>query len=153
MREGRLILSGVNGAADRACEHEICNVFGGCTITSGHGHWRRPSDGAMIEDALRIVDIAYVPSAENDAKLYAIAVEYLHASGEDAVYCRYANGYIQLVDRKSDMDNGVGKFDLSFAGILNAVNVLADKSRPIDERVAAFGFIEAGLPDEEDKKS
>lgn len=107
LREARIIL--INSAehvlAMRDCLNAIGLAFGGYTQILGMGAWQ-PTEGNLLSESVRMVEIAYQPSRENDEKLYDIANEYRQAAKQFSVYLRYGNGHVQLVEAMSCMDNG-----------------------------------------------
>lgn len=107
MKEARIIFP-VEGALNQAvqrCLSNITHTFGGCTIIEGMGHWLHPN-GQYLQENVRIADIAYEPSEENDAKLYDLAWDFREAGNQVEVYLRYGNGHVQMVTERSCMDNG-----------------------------------------------
>lgn len=141
MKEARIILPTefVSSKAINACMTLIEKEFRGCTFYNGMGWWHNTSE------AIRIVDIAYEPSDENDAKLFDIAWKFREDAKQQSVYLRYGNGHVQMVTELCCMDNGHGHFDLSFGGMLDAMNELTDPGRTTEERVAAFEYLESSI--------
>lgn len=127
MKEARIIfpVDGPMNAAFVQCMHEITHVFGGATIYPGTGYWKQPN-GDYLEENIRIADIAYEQTKENDAKLYDIAWDFRHANNQVEVYLRYGNGYVQMVTKKSCMDNGEFDWDVFRADVHRAKDDLAD---------------------------
>lgn len=111
MREARIIFpaEGKNTIEVRECIHQIKIAFGGATVTDGFGYWLHPN-GEHVQEIVRIADIAYEPTQENDAKLYDLAWTFRKNAEQIAVYLRYGNGHVQMVTMNSCMDNG--EFDL-----------------------------------------
>lgn len=146
MKEARIIfpMEGALTAVVQQCIHNITHAFGGCTIYDGMGHWKHPN-GSYEQEICRIADIAYEPNEENDAKLYDLAWDFRQAGNQVEVYLRYGNGHVQMVTEKSCMDNGHGHFDLSFGAVIDAMNELTDPGRTMDERMAAFEYLESAL--------
>lgn len=118
MREARIIfpVEGPLNEAMQRCIHNITHAFGGCTITVGTGHWKHPN-GEFLQENVRVADIAYEQNEKNDAKLYDLAWDFLHSTGQIEVYLRYGNGHVQMVTFESCMDNG--EFD--WAGLVNGL--------------------------------
>lgn len=148
MKEARMILPwddlGDRGAAVYHTTNKLCATFGGVTETRGNGLWR-DSEGKPIAEQVAILDIAYEPTDENDAKLYDIAWQYGEEAKQTSVYLRYGNGFVQLVSKLSCMDNGHGHFDLSFGGVIEAMNDLTDTGKSREDRMAAFEYLESAL--------
>lgn len=106
MKEGRIILptgsrsAGLDTAILLAFQMGIAATFGGATISDGRGYWKGETEPILI------VDVAYEPTWDNDAKLYDIARKFLDDAKQESVYVRYANGNVQFVTALSCMDNG-----------------------------------------------
>lgn len=147
MKEARIILP-VDAKGVFDAETTIVNTFGGYTIYNARGRWIAPS-GQPFDEAVAIVDIAYEPSNENDAKLYDIAWKFREDAKQVEVYLRYGNGHVQMVSEKSCMDNGHGHFDLEFGGILNAITTLTDPGMSSEDRLAAFEYLQGSTVDRE----
>lgn len=146
MKEARIIfpIEGPLNAAYQECVHNLIHTFGGATIFAANGHWKHPN-GQFVDEIVRIADIAYEPSDENDAKLYDLAWDFLKKTNQVEVYLRYGNGHVQMVSEKSCMDNGHGHFDLEFGGIITAMNTLTDPGMTIEDRTSAFEYLETAL--------
>lgn len=149
MKEARLILPSARLSAVSTTHAALLKEFGGYTVYHGSGEWAAPSGQPLFEDIL-ITDIAYEPTDENDAKLYDIAWQFREDAKQVEVYLRYGNGHVQMVSEKSCMDNGHGHFDLSFGGIIDAMNELTDPGRTLEERTSAFEYLETALVNKKD---
>lgn len=147
MKEARIILPIDDNTtlAVQECINEIRDEFNGATVYGGVGVWKFPSTGQPISENVSIVDIAYEPSDENDAKLFDIAWKFREDAKQQSVYLRYGNGHVQMVTEFCCMNNGHGHFDLSFGGMLDAMNELTDPGRTTEERVAAFEYLESSI--------
>lgn len=147
MKEARLILVNENAyhaLAIKIATRTLVDAFGGVTVSHANGSWT-DSRGNVQEEAVKIVDVAYVQSDDNDAKLYDIANAYRENAKQKEVYLRYGNGHVQLISAKSCMDNGHGGFDLSFGGMIEAMNVLVDTGKSREDRLDAFEYLESSL--------
>ena len=145
MREGRLVLPALYPFVTTAI-NRVVDAFGGATVTYGDGYWK-PNGCSVVLDPVRIVDVAYQPSDENDAKLFDIAAEFLIAAEQKSVYVRYASGHVQFVEHTSVLENGKGAFAPSLTGVLEAINILTDKSQGSERRVDALQFLEDSMAD------
>lgn len=147
MKEARIILPIDRQTAEAAqiCIDNIRDEFHGATVYRGVGVWKFPSTGQPISEDVSIVDIAYPPSDENDTKLYDIAWQFREDAKQQEVYLRYGNGHVQMVSEKSCMDNGHGHFDLSFGGVIDAMNDLTDPGKSGEDRLSAFEYLESAL--------
>jgi hypothetical protein len=107
MREGRIILpmGGCARLPSADAITRIADTFGGYTVTTGFGKWKN-GEGKLYSEDVRIVDVAYEPNWDNDAKLYDIASRFQQEAKQESVYVRYANGTVQFVSAQSCMDNG-----------------------------------------------
>lgn len=143
MKEARIIYpqGGPLNQKLRDAFHRVTSEFGGCTEYVADGYWKAPS-GDVVQERVKIMDIAYVPNDENDAKLYDIAWAMREAGGQVEVYLRYGNGHVQMVSAMSCMDNGHGHFDLSLGGVLEAVNQLANTAATFEDRLSAFEYLD-----------
>lgn len=110
MREAKMFLPR-NGDMDVHIAQVIRHVnaaFGGCSVMTGSGYWVSPKDGKTFAEEICSVEIAYEQTAENDHKLYDIANAFRIDAKQQAVYLRYADGHVQLVNALSD---GPDNFD------------------------------------------
>lgn len=144
MKEARIILPipFQNATAGINVQNALMEAFGGFTVYTGSGQWKAES-GQPISEYVTIVDVAYEPSDENDAKLYDIAWKFREDAKQVEVYLRYGNGHVQMVSEKSCMDNGHGHYDLEFGGILNAITTLTDPGQTVEDRVSAFEYLQS----------
>lgn len=148
MKEARLILP-LGQFPHQSTITSLIEIFGGVTISKGRGFWK-PKDNPILEEYVEIVDVAYEPSDENDAKLYDIAWQFGKDAKQVEVYLRYGNGHVQMVTEKSCMDNGHGHFDLEFGGILNAITTLTDPGMSLEDRVYAFEYLQGSTVNKKD---
>lgn len=107
MKEARIIFPvlGPLNEAMQAALHMIYHAFGGATVFPAEGYWLHPN-GSYIQEPVRVADIAYEPSDENDRKLFDIAWHLRAAANQVEVYLRYGNGNVQMVQELSCMNNG-----------------------------------------------
>lgn len=150
MKEARLILTTANMSAIIDTQNAISKAFGGFTTYSGVGQWNDPKTGQPFSETIIITDVAYEPSDENDAKLYDIAWQFCENAKQSEVYLRYGNGHVQMVSEKSCMDNGHGHFDLSFGGVIDAMNDLTNVGLSREDRMSAFEYLETALVNRKD---
>lgn len=102
MREARIIVP-----SDRTMGivHELIKEFGGATQMRAIGSWTAPS-GEIVTEEVTIIDVAYIPTEVSDRKLYDLAWQYGQDAEQVAVYLRYGNGHVQMVQEFSCMNNG-----------------------------------------------
>lgn len=143
MKEARIIAPIVVNNLDPLpkLQTALRGAFGGYTIYTGVGAWTIPSSKQPLSEEVAIIDIAYEPSDENDAKLYDIARKFREDAKQVEVYLRYGNGHVQMVSEKSCMDNGHGHFDLEFGGMLKALDVLTDSGETAEDRLSALEYL------------
>lgn len=151
MKEAKIIFPvnlETSDAVDSAMKN-IIDTWGGATSVISTGYWRNPTDptNKIHMEVVKAVEIAYEPSDEMDAKLYDIAWQFREAAKQVEVYLRYGNGHVQMVTEKSCMDNGHGHFDLSFGGMIEAMNTLTDPGQSQADRMSAFEYLESSLID------
>lgn len=141
MREARIIfpVTGPLNAAVQSGIEQITHAFGGATVYQAMGSWKAPN-GEFLHEAVRIADIAYEPSTENDAKLYDIAWEFRQAANQVEVYLRYGNGNVQMVTEKSCMDNGEVGFD--FHKLMIDLHAIEDIERETVSDIAHAEHVE-----------
>lgn len=106
-------------------QNDIVAAFGGFTGYRGEGAWTSPTGKAEREDVV-IVDIAYEPSKENDAKLHDIAWQFLKNANQVEVYLRYGNGHVQMVQELSCMNNGEFEWEALAASVGRVKDDLTD---------------------------
>lgn len=153
MKEARLILPTsyaspmipANEDARALVKDKLLKTFGGFTSYYGKGAWTILNTGQPLFEEVEMVDVAYDPSDESDAKLFDIALQFGQDAKQQEVYLRYGNGHVQMVSEKSCMDNGHGHFDLSFGGMIDAMNDLTNPGKSYEDRMAAFEYLESSL--------
>jgi hypothetical protein len=131
MREGRIILpmGGCARLPSADAITRIADTFGGYTVTTGFGKWKN-GEGKLYSEDVRIVDVAYEPNWDNDAKLFDIASRFQQEAKQESVYIRYANGVVQLVTAQSCMQS---KQVLVEPGEFDWDKLRADLNEPADE--------------------
>lgn len=147
MKEARIIFPvGILGKplyhAMQTSINQINLFFNGCTTLSGIGYWKNTE--SIIEQApVHICDIAYEQNTANDMQLFEIAMKFRKDAEQKEVYLRYGNGHVQMVNEHSIMDNGRPNcwYSPDFAGVVDAVNSLADIEQTPGTRIAAFEFL------------
>jgi hypothetical protein len=151
LREARFIYP-ADGPLNQAMQdalHKLKTMFGGATIYPATGYWA--NSGELMEENVRVADIAYNPCYATDCALYALAQEIRKASNQIEVYLRYGNGHVQFVSEHSlVMDNGeeLPTEDIEvpdFVNMIDAVVRLVDEHTPVGERVAAFEYMTRSL--------
>lgn len=99
MREARIILPVVDGGLDvlNSCMTELAEAFGGFTLLTGVGGWIK--DGEVVEDDNAIFDIACDENKDwTFDRLLQIATKHANLLKQDAVYIRYPDGCVEIVD-------------------------------------------------------
>lgn len=101
MHEARIVLpeadnSGIQlPSIHAALERELCERFGGCTVTRASGLWRHPDTGQVVRDRVVTYDVAI--DRADAPKVRAIAVEFGRRARQDAVYFRSPTGMVQII--------------------------------------------------------
>jgi hypothetical protein len=105
MREGRIVLpiTTATNIAYHDAKQRLVDAFGGITVTFGNGTYK--GEHWTTTEPVEIIDVAYVPEWDNDAKLYDIASRFQQEAKQESVYVRYANGVVQLVTAQSCMQS------------------------------------------------
>ena len=101
MREARIILpTDVAPAATDWLQAELADQFGGYTRTFGHGAWREPATGKLIEEPIAVYDIAvgeqHGPYDHWSNVLRETAITVGRMAGQQSVYVRYPDGYVTI---------------------------------------------------------
>lgn len=103
-REGRLILpvpaDGSLNAVNRELRRELAQRFGGYTMTTGQGGWVSPT-GELVEEPVAIYDVAIRDGAVERDDLWQLAHVYRGKAKQEAVYLRFPDGRVFLVDKAS----------------------------------------------------
>ena len=76
---------------------DVVAAFGGCSIVDAEGAWVS-NDGTLYREPVKQIVTAYEPSPETDAKLRHIAVAAGLTGFQLAMYVRYANGTVEIID-------------------------------------------------------
>lgn len=86
--------------AFRSFEREVCQAFGGFTVTLGHGAWR-DANGIIIKDTVRVYTIATddvtFQARDTDDTLRSLARDYGRRLSQDAVYVRLYTGEVEIL--------------------------------------------------------
>jgi hypothetical protein len=72
-------------------------AFGGCTIRTAHGSWLDSKGHAVIEPVWEIV-AACEDTPANVHALRATAIDAGHMGKQEAVYCRFPSGDVEIID-------------------------------------------------------
>lgn len=143
MREARIILPDAAPASVlTSIINSIVDHFGGATVWAAQGYWIGPGE-KRLDEAVRIVDIAYKPSRDGDNQLFDIARDFCVKAHQVEVYLRYGNGHVQLVRVDSVMDNGElpNAVDVpEFMNLADAVGTLVEETSTVGEKIAAFEY-------------
>jgi hypothetical protein len=78
-------------------QHELATIFGGYTVTKGEGGWVSPR-GDHVRDLVRVYTVAMADSEANADVLEEIALRYGRQLGQEAVYIRFPNGNVDIID-------------------------------------------------------
>lgn len=103
MKEARIILPVVDNMLKSLNIHDafmrsVTDMFGGFTMTTGSGGWKR-DNGEYVDDDVAIYDIACDEHSDSTYdKLFLLATEYGRQLGQQAVYLRYPDGEVEIVD-------------------------------------------------------
>lgn len=97
LREARVVLP-KNAQGHARLRRRFAEAFGGYTETEGRGGWVN-GDGVLEQEQVRVYDVAMDPGPEARAQLSEIARGVLLASKEAAIYVRYADGDVEIIER------------------------------------------------------
>lgn len=75
----------------------LAKQFGGYTCLPGKGGWINGAGKLQAEPVWQL-NVAYEPSAANDAKLESVARYIGHEGRQQAVYVRFASGDVQIIE-------------------------------------------------------
>jgi hypothetical protein len=73
-------------------------IAGGATRYDAHGSWL-DDNGALIKEAVAVLDIACEPGSDVENSLRDLAAEVAVDLNQDAVYFRDASGKVHLIDQ------------------------------------------------------
>lgn len=100
MREGLIVLPlGVDKKTHKRLADLLLAAFGGFTAVEAWGKWRDPVTGVIYDEPVTQYVIAYEPNKDQDDELHAIADWVLANTTELAVYMRYADGNVSIINR------------------------------------------------------
>lgn len=101
-REARIILP--RAVPQGTFARNLITEFGGYTRTDGSGFWVDPEDGAVVREPIYVYDIAVerpfgdlVALQEQDQLLQDIAIEAGRVAKQKAVYLRYPDGEVSIL--------------------------------------------------------
>lgn len=83
-------------AALQSLEQSLSHSFGGFTRTAGYGGWF--DGGKVVKEAVHVYDVACDLTSDTAVKLRHIAVGLLRDARQQAVYLRYPNGHVEIVE-------------------------------------------------------
>ncbi len=86
------------GAVIAAFESMCCRQFGGFTRAESFGVWFDNSAQRVIAESVFAYDIACDLSSDTAVKLRHLAVNLLRDARQSAIYLRYPNGVIEIVE-------------------------------------------------------
>lgn len=76
---------------------KFCEDFGGATVIDARGYWVNP-EGQLFQDEVVKIESAGDPSAENNAKINAIADHILTETDQEAVFVSDFDGQVTIKD-------------------------------------------------------
>lgn len=100
MHEARIIMpfDGRGGVdSHKGLKSSILSFFGGYTATFGNGGWT-DNDDVVVSENVGVYDIAMEDTESNRAKLRSIALYVGRSLDQQAVYIRYPNGQVVIMD-------------------------------------------------------
>lgn len=99
MREARITLPDHPYTSTGAAylRRVLLERFGGYTETHGNGAWEDRRTGKVIQEPVRVWDVALAPSPENEALLREAAATAGLLADQGCVYLRQADGEVELV--------------------------------------------------------
>lgn len=96
--EARFILpAGLPIETIRQLEIDIATVCGGFTRTVGHGAWLHPDLKMLVEEEVRVYDVAVRRGAQA-AKLLGMVKSAAKLSGEHSLYWRGTDGIVYIIE-------------------------------------------------------
>lgn len=101
-REARIIAPQRDNAgayvtdALQSLEKSLAHYFGGFTRAEGFGGWFDGNN--IVQEAVYVYDIAADLTSDTAVKLRHIAVALLRDARQQAVYLRYPNGHVEIVE-------------------------------------------------------
>lgn len=104
MREGRIILPTRDNAGvliDKAhllIKRRLATEFGGYTSTGINGGWLDPRTAVLHEEPGIAYDVAMDEDASASHTLLELARDVLPLANQEAVYVRYPNGEVEIVE-------------------------------------------------------
>ncbi len=100
MREGLIVLPHtVSVEHHKNLQDKLIAAFGGFTAVTAQSAWKDPHTKIVHVEPVAQYVIAYEPTAEKNLELLKIAEWLFSSTSELAVYMRYADGNVLLVDR------------------------------------------------------
>ena len=100
MREGLITLPRtVDTKYHGILSSKLVDAFGGFTAIESRGAWRDPKSGVIFDEPVVQYVVAYEPNFKNNEDLAEIAKWVLTATDELAVYLRFADGDVKIIDR------------------------------------------------------
>lgn len=96
--EVRFILpAGIPIEITRQLEIEIATVCGGFTRTIGHGAWLHPALHMLVEEEIRVYDVA-VKRGPQAAKLLGMVKAAALSANEHSLYWRGTDGIVHIIE-------------------------------------------------------
>lgn len=84
-------------ASNRRLVDALTLQFGGVTITQGQGRWT--DNGVIYIDPVNVYDVAMWPEPRGDLALVKLARTFMVEAGQEALYLRYADGTVVILDK------------------------------------------------------
>jgi hypothetical protein len=101
MREGLIVLPhAVADGHHKSLQDKLIDAFGGFTLVDAEGAWKDPHTKIVHIEPVAQYIIAYEPNDKQNLELLKIAEWLLSVTSELAVYMRYADGSVAIVDRQ-----------------------------------------------------
>jgi hypothetical protein len=97
MREAKIILPDNVGTGEHnTLREQLCLLFGGFTATAAIGAWV-DGIGYQFAEAVTVYTVAMSETWRNHARLRTLAEGIAVSTGEECIYTKYADGFVELV--------------------------------------------------------
>jgi len=101
LKEARIVMPFANFGSDHSqLRAALVETFGGYTCAVGQGGWYDEVNQERIDDSVVIYDVAIDDTLEARRQLLDIALDTGRALDQQAVYVRYPDGRVDIVDTK-----------------------------------------------------
>jgi len=120
LKEARIVMPFANFGSDHSqLRAALIETFGGYTCAVGQGGWYDEVNQERIDDSVVIYDVAIEDTLEARRKLLDTALDAGRSLAQKAVYVRYPDGRVDIVDTKPGQDDGLqpGAFNVPPAAL------------------------------------